>query len=162
MVDFPKLLERFATAVQKNDGDGLGALFTGDGIYDDGFFGEYTGAKAIAGMLQHFHDTGENFRWDFFDPLSDGRIGYARYRFSYAAKMKGAEGKPVVFEGTAFFTFQGDKIAHYREVFDRGVALVQQDFNAERLKKVLVKTAARINASADAQEHLTRLARGPS
>jgi len=160
MIDFPKLLERFAAAVQTNDGAGLGALFTGDGIYDDGFFGAYAGAKAIAGMLQHFHDTGENFRWDFFDPLSDGRIGYARYRFSYAAKMKGAEGKPVVFEGTAFFTFRGDKIAHYREVFDRGVALVQQDFDAERLKKVLAKTAARINASAEAQEHLARLARG--
>ena len=159
MVDFPKLLERFATAVAANDGAGLGALFTPDGVYDDGFFGEYAGPQAIAGMLQHFHDTGTNFRWDFFDPLSDGRIGYARYRFSYASKMKGAEGKPVVFEGTAFFTFQGDRIAHYREVFDRGVALVQQDFDAERLKKVLSKTAARLNAGAGAQEHLARLAR---
>jgi hypothetical protein len=160
MVDFPKLLERFARAVAANDGAGLAALFTGDGVYDDGFFGEYAGPQAIAGMLQHFHDTGTNFRWDFFDPLSDGRIGYARYRFSYASKMKGAEGKPVVFEGTAFFTFQDDRIAHYREVFDRGVALVQQDFDAERLKKVLSKTAARINAGDAAQEHLARLARG--
>ena len=160
-MDFANMLSRFATAVQNNDGAGLGALFTPDGVYDDGFFGEYAGPRAIAGMLQHFHDTGTNFRWDFFDPLSDGRIGYARYRFSYASKMKGAEGKPVVFEGTAFFTFQGDRIAHYREVFDRGVALVQQDFDAERLKKVLSKTAARINAGAGAQEHLARLARRP-
>ena len=157
MVDFPKLLERFAQAVAANDGAGLGGLFTGDGVYDDGFFGEYAGPEAIAGMLRHFHDTGANFRWDFFDPLSDGRIGYARYHFSYASKMKGAEGKPVVFEGTAFFTFQGDKIARYREVFDRGVALVQQDFDAERLKQVLSKTAARLNAGAEAQEHLARL-----
>ena len=159
-MDFANMLSRFATAVQNNDGAGLGALFTPDGVYDDGFFGEYAGPQAIAAMLQHFHDTGANFRWDFFDPLSDGRIGYARYRFSYASKMKGAEGRPVVFEGTAFFTFQGDRIAHYREVFDRGVALVQQDFDAERLKKVLSKTAARLNASAQAQEHLARLARG--
>ena len=157
MVDFAKLLEHFATAVQKNDGGALASLFTADGVYDDGFFGEYAGPQAIAGMLQHFHDTGTNFRWDFFDPLTDGRIGYARYRFSYAAKMKGAEGKPVVFEGTAFFTFRDGKIAHYREVFDRGVALVQQDFDAERLKKVLAKTAARLNAGAEAQEHLARL-----
>jgi hypothetical protein len=156
MVDFPKLLERFAKAVAANDGAGLAALFTGDGVYDDGFFGEYAGPEAIAGMLRHFHDTGANFRWDFFQPLSDGRIGYARYRFSYAAKIKGAEGKPVVFEGTAFFTFHGDKIARYTEVFDRGVALVQQDFDAERLKKVLAKTAARLNAGAEAQEHLAR------
>lgn len=159
MVDFPKLLERFAEAVAANDGAGLGALFTADGIYDDGFFGEYAGPKGIAGMLQHFHDTGENFRWDFFDSLTDGRIGYARYRFSYASRMKGAEGKPVVFEGTAFFTFADGKIAHYREVFDRGVALVQQDFDAERLRKVLAKTAARLNAGAQAREHLARLAK---
>jgi hypothetical protein len=158
MVDFPKLLERFAAAVAANDGAALASLFTADGIYDDGFYGEYAGPQAIAGMLRHFHDTGEKFRWDFFDPLTDGRIGYARYRFSYASRMKGAEGKPVVFEGTAFFTFKDGKIAHYREVFDRGVALVQQDFDAERLKKVLGKTATRINAGAAAQEHLKRLA----
>jgi hypothetical protein len=157
MVDFPKLLERFAIAVQENDGAGLAALFAADGIYDDGFFGEYKGAEAITGMLQHFHDTGTKYRWDFFDPLSDGRIGYARYRFSYASKVPGAEGKPVVFEGTGFFTFRDGKIVRYTEVFDRGVALVQQDFAAERLKKVLAKAAARQNAGAQAQEHLARL-----
>ncbi len=134
-MDFPDLLSRFAAAVQENDGAGLAALFTADGIYDDGFYGEYKGAQAIAGMLAHFHDTGTKFQWDFFDPLTDGRIGYARYRFSYASKMKGAEGKPVVFEGTAFFTLAGDKIAHYREVFDRGVALVQAGFRRRTAKE---------------------------
>ena len=158
MVDFQKLLERFATAVQDNDGAGLAALFTADGIYDDGFFGEYKGAEAIIGMLQHFHDTGTKYRWDFFDPLSDGRIGYARYRFSYASKVPGAEGKPVVFEGTSFFTLRDGKIARYAEVFDRGVALVQQDFAAERLKKVLAKAAARQNEGTEYQDHLRRLA----
>ena len=156
-MDFPDMLSRFATAVQKNDGAGLAALFTPDGVYDDGFFGEYAGPQAIAGMLQHFHDTGEKYRWDFFDPLSDGRIGYARYRFSYVSKVPGAEGKPVVFEGTGFFTLRDGKIARYSEVFDRGIALVQQDFAAERLKKVLAKAAARQNAGAECQDHLRRL-----
>ncbi len=68
-MDFPGLLSRFAKAVAANDGAGLASLFTEDGVYDDGFFGEYKGRKAIAGMLQHFHETGSNFRWDFFDPL---------------------------------------------------------------------------------------------
>jgi ketosteroid isomerase-like protein len=157
-MDFPALLSRFAKAVEANDGPGLAALFTSDGVYDDGFFGEYQGAQAIAEMLQHFHDTGTRYRWDFFDPLSDGRIGYARYRFSYLSKVAGAEGKPVVFEGTSFFTFRDGKIARYAEVFDRGVALVQQDFAPERLKKVLAKAAARLNTSREAKEHLARLA----
>ena len=158
MIDFPGLLRRFGAAVAANDGAGLAALFTPDGVYDDGFFGEYRGRQAIAEMLQHFHDTGSNFRWDFFDPLSDGHTGYARYRFSYASAMPGAEGKPVVFEGIGFFQFHDGLIARYAESFDRGMALAQQDFAAERIKKVLLKLADRQNASPAAQEHLRRLA----
>ena len=158
MTDFTDLLSRFAAAVAANDGAAFAALFTEDGVYDDGFFGEYKGRKAIIEMLQHFHETGSNYRWDFFDALSDGRTGYARYRFSYASGMPGAEGKPVVFEGIAHFVFHDGAIARYEESFDRGMALAQQDFAAERIKKVLVKLADRQNASPAAKEHLVRLA----
>ena len=150
------MLSRFAQAVAANDGAAFSALFAEDGVYDDGFFGEYHGRKAIAEMLQHFHDTGSNYRWDFFDTLSDGRSGYARYRFSYASSMPGAEGKPVVFEGISHFVFGDGLIARYEESFDRGLALAQQDFAADRIKKVLLKLAARQNAGAGAKEHLAR------
>jgi hypothetical protein len=156
VTDFADLLSRFAKAVAVNDGPTFSALFTEDGVYDDGFFGEYKGRKAIAEMLQHFHDTGSNYRWDFFDPLSDGRSAYARYRFSYASGMPGAEGRPVVFEGISHFVFRDGLIARYEESFDRGMALAQQDFAAERIKKVLLKLADRQNASAGAREHLAR------
>ena len=158
VADFPELLSRFARAVAANDGAAFAALFTEDGVYDDGFFGEYKGRKAIIEMLGHFHDTGSNYRWDFFDSLSDGRTAYARYRFSYASGMPGAEGKPVVFEGISHFVFRDGLIARYAESFDRGMALAQQDFAAERIKKVLVKLADRQNASAAAKEHLARFA----
>jgi hypothetical protein len=157
MTDFTDMLSRFAATVAANDGKGLGALFTSDGVYDDGFFGEFAGREAIANMLQHFHDTGTNYRWDFFDALSDGKTGYARYRFSYASKMPGAEGKPVVFEGTSHFVFENGQIARYSEVFDRGMALAQQDFAAERIKRVLVKHVDKQNASTAAKDHLARL-----
>jgi ketosteroid isomerase-like protein len=157
MSEFETMLGRFAAAVAANDGAGLAALFAPDGVYDDGFYGEYAGREAIAKMLQHFHDTGTNFRWDFFDALSDGKTGYARYRFSYASKMKGSEGKPVVFEGTSHFTFRDGKIARYSEIFDRGLALTQQDFAADRIKRVLQKHADRLQASEGAKEHLARL-----
>src|SRR6476646_1789591 len=156
VIEFPELLSRFAKAVAANDGAGFSALFAEEGTYDDGFFGEYKGRKALAEMLQHFHDTGSNYRWDFFDPLSDGRTAYARYRFSYASGMPGAQGKPVVFEGISHFVFRDGLIARYTEAFDRGMALAQQDFAAERIKKVLVKLADRQNASPAAKEHLAR------
>jgi SnoaL-like domain len=159
MVDFPALLRRFSDAVVANDGAALAGLFTEDGVYDDGFFGAHQGRDAIARMLAKFHETGTNYRWDFFDPLSDGRIGYARWRFSYAAKMPGAEGRPVVFEGMSLFELLGERIARYGEAFDRGVALVQQEFPAERLRKILAKAAARQNATPGCREHLARFAR---
>jgi hypothetical protein len=158
MIDFPGLLRRFADAVAANDGQGLAALFTDDGVYDDGFFGAHTGPADIARMLARFHATGTEYRWDFFDPLTDGRIGYARWRFSYISKMPGAEGRPVVFEGMSCFTFRGDRIAHYAEVFDRGVALVQQDFPAERLQRAMAKFAQRQNATPACRDHLARFA----
>lgn len=158
MVDFRDLLKQFADAVVRNDGAGLAALFTPDGVYEDGFFGAHEGADDIARMLARFHETGGEYRWDFFDPLSDGRIGYARWRFSYTSKMPGAEGQPVLFEGISCFELRGDRIARYSEVFDRGVALVQQDFAAERLKRTLAKFAERQNAAPQNQEHLARFA----
>jgi SnoaL-like domain len=158
MIDFPGLLRRFADAVAANDGEGLAALFTEDGVYDDGFFGAHKGPADIAGMLARFHATGTDYRWDFFDPLTDGRIGYARWRFSYSSKMPGAEGRPVVFEGMSQFALRGERIASYAEVFDRGVALVQQDFPAERLQRAMAKFAKRQNATPACQDHLARFA----
>jgi hypothetical protein len=157
VTDFETMLSRFGNAVCTNDGATLAALFTPDGVYDDGFFGEFKGPEAIGRpLLKHFHDTGANYRWDFYDALSDGKSGYARYRFSYTSRMPGSEGKPVLFEGIGFFQLRDGLIERYSEVLDRGVALVQQDFAAERIRKVLAKAAARQNAGAGAKEHLAR------
>ena len=161
MGDFTQTLDAFAAAVAANDGAALAGLFTEDGVYDDGFFGAYEGRPAIGRMLGHFHDTGANFRWDFFDAMSDDTRGYARYRFSYASRMPGSEGRPVLFEGMAFFTLRDGLIRHYREVFDRGLALAQQDFAAERIKRILLKAAERQNATAEAKVHLARLRAAP-
>ena len=60
---FAELLTSFGDAVQANDGQRLAALFTEDGVYEDGFFGAHAGRAAIAAMLQRFHDTGSNYLW---------------------------------------------------------------------------------------------------
>ena len=157
MEDFNALLGRFVRAVESNDGAGLAALFTEDGVYDDGFFGEYQGRDAIVAMLGHFYEGGRDYRWEFIDPLSNGEIGYARYRFSYASTLPESLDKPVVFEGMSCFKFRDGKIARYSEMFDRGMALAQLDFAAERIKRVLVKLAAKQNAAPECEAHLRRL-----
>ena len=154
---FKALLDRFAAAVVANDGAGLAALFAPDGIYADEFFGAYQGS-AIAAMLQRFHDTGRDYRWDFLDPICSGDIGYARFRFSFAARLPESDGKPVMFEGMSQFRFAGDLIHRYSEAFDRGVALVQLGFSGERIRRVVEKAADAQNASPEARTHLDRFA----
>ena len=151
-----ELLTIFAAAVQANDGQRLAMLFTEDGVYEDGFFGAHAGRSAIAAMLQRFHDTGSSYLWEFVDPVSDGPIGYARFRFSYISRLPESTGRPVLFEGISCFRFRGDLIARYSEAFDRGVALAQLDFPAERIRRILQKAAAAQNRLPEARRHLER------
>ena len=155
---FTTVLDRFADAVRRNDGAGLAALFTPDGVYEDGFFGPHQGAGPIAAMLQRFHDGGRDYWWEFVEPVCIGDLGYARWRFSYASRRPGAEGRPVLFEGISRFRLHDGLIAHYFEVFDRGLALAQQGYPAEGIASVSAKAAVRQNAKLANQPHLRRFA----
>jgi hypothetical protein len=153
---FVELLATFADAVQTNHGPRLAMLFTEDGVYEDGFFGLHTGRSAIAAMLRRFHDTGSSYLWEFVDPVNNGVTGYARFRFSYTSRLRESVGRPVLFVGISCFRFRGDLIAHYSEAFDRGVALVQLGFPAERIRHILEKAATAQNRLPEARPHLDR------
>jgi glucan biosynthesis protein len=156
MNSFTEVLTSFVDAVQANHGRRLAMLFTEDGIYEDGFFGVHVGRSAIAAMLQRFHDTGSSYLWEFVDPVSNGALGYAGFRFSYVSRLPESAGRPVLFEGISCFRFRGDLIARYSEAFDRGLALVQLGFPAERIRRILDKAADAQNQSAEASRHLGR------
>ena len=108
-------------------------------------------------MLHRFHDTGSSYLWEFLDPVSNGAVGYARFRFSYASRLQESLGRPVLFEGISCFRFRSDLIARYSEAFDRGVALVQLGFPAERIRRILDRAAAAQNQPPEARRHLDRL-----
>ena len=143
---FARQLMRFRQTAATNDGPAFAALFTETGSYDDGFFGVHTGRTAIAGMLNRFHEGGRDFWWDFFEPVCDRVRGYARYRFGYRSTLPGIEGKPIAFEGMSRFLFEGELIADYSEVFDRGIAFSQLGFAPEKIAKLLARYAAEQNA----------------
>ena len=88
---FSDLLAAFAAAVVADDGNALAALFTPDGVYRDEFFGAHRGRAAIAAMLRRFHDTGSDYRWDFYEPACAGGTGYARFCFSYRSRLPESE-----------------------------------------------------------------------
>jgi limonene-1,2-epoxide hydrolase len=153
-MDFSELVSRFAAAAASGNGDALADLFIPDGTYDDYFFGPTTGREAIKTMLAHFSDGGSNFRWEFFDPVRSGDVGYASYRFSFESKRPEAKGARVVFDGIGRFDLDGDRIRRYSEVFDRGMALAQQAFEPERLMKIGLKYAGGLKARPEWKGHL--------
>jgi hypothetical protein len=154
-MDMTAMLARFSAAVESGNGDALADLFTEDGVYDDYFFGpSKPGRAGIRDMLAHFYEGGEGFKWEFFDPLASGPLGYASYRFSYTSKLPDAKGVRVLFEGISRFELKDGKIRRYSEVFDRSSALAQQDFAPERMKKIAQKYATRLKAVPEAKPHL--------
>ena len=141
-MDFEQLLHDLADAIETRDGEALVACFCADGIYEDYFFGAKKGRQGLLEMLAHFYAGAENFRWEFFAPVCDGHRGYARYRFSYDSLQAQARGQRVGFDGISCITLRDGLISHYCEVFDRGMAMAQQNFAAERIVKSGLKHAA--------------------
>lgn len=153
-MEFSELVKRFGDAAASGNGDALADLFTADGIYDDYFFGPNQGREAIKTMLVHFSDGGSDFRWEFFDPVQAGNVGYASYRFSFNSKRPEARGARVMFDGIGRFDLEGGKIRTYSEVFDRGMALAQQEFEPERLRKIGLKYAGGLKSRPEWKGHL--------
>ena len=142
-MDFRSLIERLTQAICRGDGAAAAACFTPDGSYHDGFYGEFRGPEAIRGMVEnHFYANARDFTWTLSDALSDGKLAYARYAFSYVSKIAGSEGKRIFFSGISQVRLKDGLIAHYGEIFDRGVALAQMNFAPERIAKSLARWAA--------------------
>ena len=140
--EFCTLIERMSQAICRGDGTAAAACFVPEGIYHDGFYGEFRGREAIRGMVEnHFHANARDFAWTLSDALSDGSLAYARYAFSYVSKIAGSEGKRIFFSGISQVRLKDGLIAHYGEVFDRGVALAQMNFPPERIAKSLARWA---------------------
>jgi SnoaL-like domain len=140
--EFRRLIERMTQAICRGDGAAAAACFVPGGIYHDGFYGEFRGRDDIRGMVeQHFHANARDFTWQVSDALSDGSLGYAHYDFSYVSKFPGSAGVRVYFAGIAQVRLQDGLIARYGEVFDRGTALVQMNFEPARVVKSLKRWA---------------------
>jgi hypothetical protein len=150
---FATLLDRFAHAVGARDTEGLAALFATDGVYDDYFFGPHRGRESIAHMLDRFYVGGEDFVWQFLEPAFAGSTGYARYCFSYRSREPESRGQLIVFEGTSCFRLRDGLIAHYSEVFDRGVAFTQLGYAPERIVKLLGRYAQGFRQSEGVKRH---------
>ena len=139
---FGELLARMTRAICDGDGEGAAACFAPQGVYHDGFYGEFAGRAEIARMVHDlFHRDARDFEWRVMDPVADRRVGYARYDFSYVSRLAGSEGRRVGFSGICCCELEGGLIQRYDEIFERAPVLVGLGFADERILKAVKRWA---------------------
>jgi len=154
-MDVTELLKRFCSAVERRDGQAFAALFAEDGVYHDVFYGDFRGRERIAAMIDDwFYRTARDFRWDMHRPVSDGRMLYAYYTFSYVSTLPEAQGRRVGFEGVSMMGLRDGLIAEYREVANVGPAFVALGFAPERTAKILAKEGAHLRERPEFKRHV--------
>ena len=153
-MNFPDLMHALAAAAVAGDGKRFAALFAADAVYHDVFYGAFRGRDAIRDMLKNrFHRDAANFRWDFHDPVSDGKTGYARYVFSYDSRLPEAAGRRGMFEGVSIVRLADGLIGDYREVANVGPGLVRLGFAAGRLEMLMTRMAGDLAGRPEAAGH---------
>jgi ketosteroid isomerase-like protein len=148
------MLAAFTRAVESRDGTGFARLFTENGIYHDAFYGAFEGRARIAELIDDwFYRSARDFLWDMHDPVSDGRMLYARYVFSYVSTLPEAQGRRVMFEGVSVMRLEDGLIREYHEVANTGPALLRIGFPPERVAKILARQDEALRSRDEARRH---------
>ncbi len=149
-MDFTALTERFCKAACSS-GNELAQLFSEDGVYHDGFYGAFEGRDAIVDMIDnYFQRDATDFVWRMYEPVFAGDFGYARYLFGYTSRIRGCEGRRVIFNGMSQFRIADGLIKNYTENFDASLGMAQLRFDPGRIAKRAHKTAESLRALPEA------------
>ena len=106
---------------RSGDGARFASHFTEDAVYHDYIYGPHQGRADIAHMMQNlFHRDATDYRWEMFDPVFDGRQGYAWSLSSFTSTIPQFKGQRVVIDGMSRFILRDGLIAEYRESVNGG------------------------------------------
>jgi ketosteroid isomerase-like protein len=157
---FAQFLKEFTLSAESGDGARFARHFTEDAVYHDYIYGAHRGRADIAHMLRDlFHRDATDYRWEMFDPVCDGKRGYAWSLSSFTSTIPQFEGRRVVIDGISHFTLRDGLIAEYRESVNGGVAMVQLGVEPERMAKVFRRWTGWLQERKETQDYLAR-ARG--
>jgi ketosteroid isomerase-like protein len=155
--DFAQLLNDFTASAESGDGARFAAHFTEDAIYYDYIYGPHQGRSDIAHMMEKlFHRDAADYRWEMFDPVFDGTMGYAWSLSSFTSKIPEFQGRHVVIDGMSRFILRDGLIAEYRESVNGGVAMAQLGVAPERMTKVFARWAGWLRQRAETVDYLAR------
>jgi hypothetical protein len=97
-----------------------------------------------------------------FDPVCNGRIGYAWSLSSFTSKVPEFAGQFVVIDGMSRFELKEGLISDYCESVNGGVAMVQLGVNPQRMEKVLQRWSKQLQDRPAIRSFLARARRsGP-
>ena len=151
---FAALVARFGAAATAGNGKALAECFTADGVYHDYIYGPHSGRAEIADMLENlFHRDATGYDWTFFDPVTDGKIGYAWSLSRFVSKIPQFKDREVVIDGISRFVLKDGLVAAYHESVNGGVAQAQLGVPPERMAKVMNRWAASFRARVDVESY---------
>ncbi|MFL9500671.1 nuclear transport factor 2 family protein [Rhodopseudomonas palustris] len=155
--EFARLLESLTRAAESGDGARFANHFTEDATYHDYIYGPHTGRAEIAAMMQDlFHRDAADYRWEMFDPVCNGDLGYAWSLSSFTSSVPDFAGQRVVIDGISRFVLRGALIAEYHESVNGGVAMAQLGVAPERMAKVFRKWSGWLQQRPETQDYLAR------
>jgi ketosteroid isomerase-like protein len=155
--EFAQLLNDFTRSAESGDGARFASHFTEDAVYYDYIYGPHQGRADIAHMMQDlFHRDAADYRWEMFDPVFDGKMGYAWSLSSFTSKIPQFQGKPVVIDGMSRFVVRGGLIAEYRESVNGGVAMAQLGVEPERMGKVFRRWSGWLTQRPETADYMAR------
>jgi ketosteroid isomerase-like protein len=161
--EFAKLLNDFARSAESGDGARFASHFTEDAVYHDYIYGPHAGRAEIAHMMQDmFHRDAADYRWEMFDPVFDGKQGYAWSLSSFTSKIPQFAGQKVVSDGISRFVVRDGLIAEYRESVNGGVAMAQLGVAPERMAKVFERWSGWLKARPETIAYLAQAAASKS
>jgi ketosteroid isomerase-like protein len=154
---FEGLLARFTGAAEAGDGAAFASCFTEDAVYHDYIYGNHIGRAQIARMLEGlFHRDASDYRWEMFDAVCDGSLGYARSLSSFVSRVPEFAGRQIVIDGISRFALRDGLIANYRESVNGGVAMAQLGVQPERMARIFSRRADWLKQSPEVREFLAR------
>ena len=155
--EFASLLNEFTQSAESGDGARFANHFTEDAVYHDYIYGPHRGRADIAHMMQDmFHRDAADYRWEMFDSVFDGTMGYAWSLSSFTSKIEQFKGNRIVIDGMSRFMVRDGLISEYRESVNGGVAMAQLGVEADRMTKVLTRWTDWLKQRPETVDYLAR------
>jgi len=122
----PDVAHRFAAAFNTGDVETVLDCFTQDALYQDLFYGKFTGRSGLQHLFERMYAEGDQHEWRMIRVVANPvcTIGEWRFTFTVSSAVPRSSGRRLTFRGVSIFETRAGRCHTYREYFDRGAALL--------------------------------------